>query len=119
MTPADYRLRVGEEDIVHLIFAGKEVLRICAGSAGILDRGAAQFVHIATRTKGFFTGTVNVDRRYRVIFSPLEKLGEHNFDHLGIERVQNSGHIEREAANAFVALSNGGNNYYAVCYFCH
>ena len=76
-------------------------------------------MYIATGTKGFFTGAVNVDRGYRVIFSPLEKFGEHDFDHLCIERIQNPRYIERETANAFVALSDGGNNYYAFCYFCH
>ena len=71
VAPADYRLGVREEDVVHLIFAGKEILSVSAGPAGILDRGAAQFVYIATCTKGFFTRTVNIDRRYRVVFSPL------------------------------------------------
>ena len=107
MAPTDHGFRVGKQHVIHLVLARKKVLGVGTGTTRVFNRGAAQFVNVATGAKGLLSLTINVYRGDGIILGPLKKLTEHDFNHLRIEGIENSGYVQGQTAHLAITLAQG------------
>ena len=107
MTPTDHGFRVSEQHVIHLVLARKKILGVNTGTTRIFNRGPTQLMNIATGAKGLLPLTINVNRGNRIILSPLKELAEHDFDHLRVEGIENSGYVQGQTTHLAITLAQG------------
>ena len=64
-------------------------------------------MNVTTCAEGFLALAVDVYSGNGIVLGPLKKLTEHDFDHLSIERVKDSRHIQGQSTYASIALAQG------------
>ena len=64
-------------------------------------------MHVTTSAESFLSLTVNVNGGNRIVFSPLKKFTEHDFDHLSIERVKDSRYVQGQTTYAAITVAQG------------
>ena len=64
-------------------------------------------MNIATGAKRLLPLTINVDRGNGIILGPLKELTEHDFNHLRVEGVKNSGYVQGQTTHLAITLAQG------------
>ena len=107
MAPTDHGFRVSEKHVIHLVLTRKKVLGVSTGTTRIFNRGPTQLVNVTTGAEGSLSFAIDVYHSNGIILSPLEELAEHDFNHLRVEGVENSGYVQGQTTHLAITLAQG------------
>ncbi len=87
VAPADQRFAVGVQRVVHAVFAGEEILRVLAGSAGRGDCRLVQRLYIAASAERFLARALDKNCGDFVVIAPCVEFPLQLVDHFQRQRI--------------------------------